>query len=206
MPKNIINLDDLKLAKLKQHVAFGSDNYVYDVGGTGKFLKVNHDSMNALIVGNFDVVSLNLKPGFQRTGWWYNYITQDSINVTSLDMNIPLTPGSFVVYTDKNLNKITKTDSSISVEKVKRENEILSIFPNPANKKVNVMVNVKNANALQLAIYDVFGKKVYDFENKSNYIYGLQSIELDLSILNQGLYFVELKSAESKQLVKLILE
>jgi hypothetical protein len=195
-----------KLAKLKQHVAFGSDNYVYDVGGTGKFLKVNHDSMNALIVGNFDVVSLNLKPGFQRTGWWYNYITQDSINVTSLDMNIPLTPGSFVVYTDKNLNKTTKTDSSISVEKVKRENEILSIFPNPANKKVNVMVNVKNANALQLAIYDVFGKKVYDFENKSNYIYGLQSIELDLSILNQGLYFVELKSAESKQLVKLILE
>ncbi len=87
-----------KLAKLKQHVSFGSDNYVYNVSGTGKILKVTHDSMNTVIVGNFDVVNLNITPVFQRTGWWYNYITRDSINVTDVNRNTGFCTGKWYRY------------------------------------------------------------------------------------------------------------
>lgn len=187
-----------KLAKLKQHVSFISDDYSYNVAGTGKFLKVNHDSMNSIIVGNFDVVNLNITPVFQRTGWWYNYMTGDSINVTDVNRNIPLSPGEYVVYTDKNLNKTsTNNGGGTSIGQIEMKNNV-KIYPNPAFQNVTVNIDFKNSSDLELAIYDLVGKKVYEYQNKNQYFYGEQKFELNLNNLPKGMYIIEVINADGK--------
>ncbi len=187
-----------KLAKLKQHVSFISDDYSYNVAGTGKFLKVNHDSMNSIIVGNFDVVNLNITPVFQRTGWWYNYMTGDSINVTDVNRNIPLSPGEYVVYTDKNLNKIsTSNGGGTSFDQIEMKNNV-KIYPNPAFQNVTVNIDFKNSSDLELTIYDLVGKKVYEYQNKNQYFYGEQKFELNLNNLPKGMYIIEVINADGK--------
>jgi hypothetical protein len=187
-----------KLAKLKQHVSFVSDDYSYNVAGTGKFLKVNHDSMNSIIVGNFDVINLNITPVFQHTGWWYDYMKDDSINVTDVNRNIPLSPGEYVVYTDKNLNKTTiNNGGGTSIGQVEMKNNV-KVYPNPAVQNVTVNIDFKNSSNLELAIYDLVGKKVYEYQNKNQYFYGEQKFELNLNNLPKGMYIIEVINADGK--------
>ncbi|MFZ4796448.1 MAG: alpha-amylase family glycosyl hydrolase [Bacteroidia bacterium] len=192
-----------KLAKLKQHVSFSSDNYSYNVSGSGKFLKVSHDSMNSIILGNFDVVNLNITPVFQHTGWWYNYITLDSINVTDVNKVMPILPGEYLVYTDINLNK-NKTNGGTYTNEIS-EISTVNIYPNPTNQNATVSIDFKNYSNLELAIYDVVGKNVYEYQNKNEYFYGVQNFDLDLAKLQKGLYIVEVKTNSGKSTIKLLI-
>jgi hypothetical protein len=118
--KNLYNAIS-KLIALKKYSTMESDNYSYDASGTGKFLKVTGDTMNVIIAANFDMNSLNIKPQFQNNGWWYDYMTGDSINVTSADYNIALSAGDYKVYTSKNLNK------NVTIDNLNIDNSALSI-------------------------------------------------------------------------------
>jgi len=196
-----------QLAKLKQHVSFESDDYAYNVAGSGKFLKVNHPSMNSIIVGNFDVVNLNTVPIFQHTGWWYNYIAGDSINVTDVNRPIPLLPGDYIVYTDKNLNIGKPADTSGGGTQVinLNLNQQFEIFPNPATNFLTVSISFEKSSTLELVIYDLIGKKVYEFNNKNQYFYGEQNFDIDLNTLQNGLYIIEVATQNGKSSKKLIL-
>lgn len=174
-----------KIAKLKHHVSFGSDNYSYDVAGTGKILKVNHDSMSTVIVGNFDVVPLNITPNFQSTGWWYNYITGDSINVTATGQNVPLNPGDYVIYTSKNLNAKKPTDP-VGIDVYNTTS--FEVYPNPTQGKV--FVSFKSASAASLRVLDMSGRLVYEatFESHNPFV------EIETQTWAKGLYIVEVSS------------
>jgi len=192
-----------KLSKLKQEPSFISDDYSYNVSGTGKFLKVNHQSMNSIIVGNFDVVSLNITPVFQRTGWWYNYMTGDSINVTDVNRTISLAPGDYIVYTDVNLNKgTTGGGTQINEQNATQQFEV---FPNPATSNVTVSIGFEKSSTLELVIYDLVGKKVYDFNNKNQYFYGEQNFDINVNSLQKGLYLIEVTTQSGKSSKKLLL-
>ena len=41
--------------------------------------------MNAVVLGNFDVTSDSINPYFQNTGWWYEFFTGDSLNVSDVN-------------------------------------------------------------------------------------------------------------------------
>jgi 1,4-alpha-glucan branching enzyme len=183
-----------KIARLKQHVSFTSDNYVYDVAGTGKILKVSHDSMNSVIVGNFDLTSLNMTPGFQHTGWWFNYISGDSVNVTSTSQVVPLQPGAFAIYTDKNLN--AKKSEPVGLANNSFANT-LSIFPNPA----------KHEFILQSSMFPIESYEIYDLKGKVILAEELNTKETQLFVksaqMSSGIYFVRIHAGESTATIKL---
>ncbi|MCU0421830.1 MAG: alpha-amylase family glycosyl hydrolase [Bacteroidia bacterium] len=184
------------LARLKQHVSFGSDNYTYDVAGTGKILKVNHDSMNTLIAGNFDVVSLNLTPGFQKTGWWYNYITGDSINVTNTGMTISLQPGAYVVYTDVKLASSNNQQPSGLTEET--SSTFSDIYPNPAKNTLNIQALKQNITHIKLL--DLSGKEVINQHHHNNLV------NLDISHITPGLYLIQISYETHVETRKIIIE
>ncbi|OYU97614.1 MAG: hypothetical protein CFE21_04795 [Bacteroidetes bacterium B1(2017)] len=186
-----------KLGRLKQHVSFGSDNYVYNVSGTGKFLKVTHDSMNSVIVGNFDVVNLNLTPGFQHTGWWYNYITNDSINVSDVGQVVALNPGDFLVYTDKNLN--AKTSKPVGLTEESKQG-YFSVFPNPASG--SVYINSTQLGIERILITDIQGKEIYQ-----EAITGFKTqVSINTSSFAKGVYLVNIHSGNANEVIKLLVE
>lgn len=186
-----------KIARLKQHVSFTSDNYVYDVAGTGKILKVSHDSMNTVIVGNFDLISLNMTPGFQRTGWWYNYISGDSINVTSTSQVVPLQPGAFLIYTDKNLN--AKKSEPVGLAENNFLNT-LSVFPNPA--KDQFVIQSSKFPIESYEIYDVNGRLVItEHLNAKETQHVVKSAHM-----HSGIYFVKIFAGDFTGTLKMVID
>ncbi|MEZ4928961.1 MAG: T9SS type A sorting domain-containing protein [Chitinophagales bacterium] len=73
--------------------------------------------------------------------------------------------------------------------------EGLSIYPNPTNDMVNIKVN-EALSSIQL--FDITGKivKVFDATNT----------QLNVSDVQQGIYFLELKNNEKRSVVKLAIE
>jgi hypothetical protein len=76
----------------------------YDLGcNTFKVFQINNSTMNATVIGNFDVISKTKAITFQHTGVWTNYITGAAYNYTSTSQTITLQPGEFRVMLDKNI-------------------------------------------------------------------------------------------------------
>jgi type IX secretion system substrate protein len=69
-------------------------------------------------------------------------------------------------------------------------NNNISIYPNPANKIINLELKIKDIGNTQYTLYDVNGKVV-----KQVVIYNLKSI-IDVSDLNEGVYNISISSSE----------
>ena len=59
-----------------------------------------HESHN---IGNFNIYNDNVYTGFQHDGWWYDYMSGDSLYVENTDMTINLDPGNWKIFTDVKL-------------------------------------------------------------------------------------------------------
>jgi hypothetical protein len=104
--------------------------------------------------------------------------------------------GNSVLYVD-NLNfdnLISSIPENIS------ENASFSIYPNPANDILNLNIDkMKNAD-LTLSIYNVIGNLVKSEILKQN------NQQINIEDLSNGIYMVEIKSKESSERQKLIIQ
>jgi len=81
------------------------------------------------------------------------------------------------------------------------ENEInFSISPNPAHNSVLVNINLENNKEFSIQIFDITGRCVL----KENHKNSKQTIILDISKLNTGLYFVNIQANNQSNIKKLI--
>jgi len=183
--------------RLKQHVSFESDNYTYDVDGTGKIFKVFHDSMNTVIVGNFDVVDLNLTPTFPSTGWWYNYISGDSMEVTDINQVLNLKPGQYFIYTDRKFTPSAQGPSSIGQAP---NQDLPSVFPNPTHD--HLYITTKSEALTALSVYSAEGRLLVNKEFN-----GLQNQEqLTIQGLTPGMYLLKIQTTSGFYLQKVIVQ
>lgn len=82
--------------------------------------------MNAVVVGNFDLITKTVAVKFPHTGTWHNFQQGSSVDVTSASMNMDMSPGSFFVFTDVEISNPLVT----AVDEVINEKPVI-IFPNP---------------------------------------------------------------------------
>jgi len=75
------------------------------------------------------------------------------------------------------------------------ENTFISIYPNPAINTINVKVNTNSTNNWQLTIFDMQGRNIIN-----NSFIG-SSTKIDISNLNSGIYFLQLRNKDT-QVVK----
>lgn len=68
----------------------------------------------------------------------------------------------------------------------------LSVYPNPASNNVQISFESKGSNTVAVELMDVTGKKV--FAEAINAQAGLNTLNVDISAFNQGLYIMNLKS------------
>lgn len=84
----------------KNYQTFSTTNYTTDLSNKGKRLILDGATMDAVVVGNFDVIGINMVPGFTHTGTWYDYFTGTPINVSSTSSSFAYTAGEYHLYTD----------------------------------------------------------------------------------------------------------
>jgi hypothetical protein len=82
-------------------------------------------------------------------------------------------------------------------EPVSGNNAAISIFPNPTDRELTISVE-EGTSISALNIYDLAGKKVCTGQPTGNI--------LDVSALQQGIYFIEIISDRSKTMQKIIIE
>lgn len=76
-----------------------------------------------------------------------------------------------------------------------------SVFPNPASEKVTLKLNGKS-ELLRIVVSDLNGKEIRSMNERSN----PGSVELDLSGISKGVYFVKASNGNKTHIQKLIVQ
>ena len=165
---------------------FRSLNFNYSLSGAVKKMKLTDPSMNGVVITNFDVISQTGTPNFHHTGWWYEYFTGDSLDVTDVNMNFSLQPGGYRIYTDVRLEKPIITDAPVSIEEVMVSQFELNVFPNPSAEILHFQFESTDVKAIELQIINEQGQIVFTKKGTANP--GLNDLPINVSEWANGSY------------------
>ena len=175
----------------KTEPVFSTTNFNIDLGGFGKRIHLNGTN-NAVVVGNFQTTSLNMIPGFQHTGTWYDYFTGNAFQVNDLNASFFYEPGEYHIYTDYQL---AVPDLNTSLEEVMSfAKSSFMIWPNPSNNRVNVAYSMVHAAPVQIVLRDLTGRVVSSFNTQG--VSGINQSEWNLSAENiaAGSYIISVET------------
>ncbi len=104
--------------------------------------------------------------------------------------------GFSINSTDNNHNNISNDDKKGIIALIQKDmlNDNLNVYPNPSNRFLNVSVNNLESLHNKITIYNSLGSIVYQSEVKDlRYSY-----KIDVSKLEQGVYFIEVNTEINK--------
>ncbi len=180
--------------------SYSTSNYTYSVGAGMKVYKVTDSTLNTVCVANFNIKTDSIIPGFQHSGWWYDVFTNDSIFINNIFLNVVLAPGAYKFYIDK---KLTSPVTLTSVNYTSKNELNLEVYPNPSSDEITINWDADKEAPLQVAIYDVFGKLV--FEKKVNNNEGSITFTPEELNVSAGTYILKCKQANSISQLKIII-
>ena len=200
------------LTKLKtDYDAFSTDNFTLNVGSSMKKINLYHSSMDVFIVGNFGVTDLSTNQNFSRTGWWYDYFSGDSINVTNLIESITLPPGDFKIYTT---TKLPTPEAGILLDVESNEYvvpdkySLEQNYPNPFNPSTIISWQSPLGSWQTLKVYDILGNEIATLIDEYKPA-GTYEIEFSTSFIkhhpSSGVYFYRLQAGDFIQTKKMML-
>lgn len=204
-----------ELIKLKKNYEiFRSGNYIPSLSGFDKKMNISHPTMNAVVMGNFNVVEMSITPAFSQVGIWYEFFSGDSINVTDVNMQINFQPGELRIYTTSKLptpepDLLTHTDNELNTS-FPFGFELQQNHPNPFNPITKIGYSIPNlesklASKVQLKVFNLLGSEVATLVNEQKEP-GYYEVEFNAESLPSGVYFYSLKAGsfiESKKMVLL---
>ena len=112
-------------------------------------------------------------------------------------------PNSASIYFDFNAPIITNTFTTTFVETLSVDTygrNDFKIYPNPANDYVTIELNAINTSS-KLEVYDIQGKVILVNNNINS-----ESIQLNISEFNSGLYFIKVSNSGASEIQKLIID
>lgn len=185
---------------------FRTNDYTLSLNGALKKINLRHSSMDAVVIGNFDVNSGSIQPGFTRTGYWYEYFTGDSIQVNALDAFIDLKAGEYRIYTTK---KITTPQTGLGINSPTGENPVISTpYPNPSSGQVTIPIYIEMESRVEIEILDITGRsvgKVFSgiLNRGDNEV---KFLPLDFIRRNNGVYLLRITAGNFTKTHKLLLQ
>lgn len=136
---------------------FASTDFVASLAGIVKRINIDHSDMNVTVIGNVAVTEREGVPAFQHTGWWYEYFSGDSLNVTDLSAGMLLEPGEYRLYTDV---RLATPEILASIDEVPGPLGYTEIYPNPcaAGQPFAVRFELGEEIEVRASILDINGR------------------------------------------------
>ncbi|MEE9432186.1 MAG: alpha-amylase family glycosyl hydrolase, partial [Melioribacteraceae bacterium] len=206
--KHLINLKN-------NYDVFNTNNFSIATGGSVKRIKLTHDSLNVVVVGNFNTVTSNISPSFHFLGKWYDYFSGDTIVVSNPAAMISLDAGEFHIYTSKKLptpkeDIITNISNSSNSTDIS-EFQLYQNYPNPFNPTTTIRYNIPVVEAnfasttnVTLKVFDILGSEIKTLVNEIKQP-GNYEIKFDASKLTSGVYFYRLQTGSFIETKKFLL-
>lgn len=194
-----------QLIRLKENFeVFKTSDYTISFSGAKKWIKLNGSDMKAVVMGNFDVTSQSYSIDFPTTGKWYEYFTQDSLDLSTTSANFNFNPGEYRLYTSKRIISHDIFPEGIDDNSYSTGNSSIKIWPNPNNGQFIVSYNSKGNEIVTVSIFSIVGQKVYEQKvNESTLGVNTTNINLD-SNLSPGIYLVRLQTGRQISTGKII--
>ena len=82
---------------------FKEGDFAINETGSVKRINITHPTMDVTIIGNFDTEAGTIDPDFSQVGTWYDYFSDDELEVTDVNSELALAPGEFHIYTTLDL-------------------------------------------------------------------------------------------------------
>ncbi|RMG68821.1 MAG: T9SS C-terminal target domain-containing protein [Bacteroidetes bacterium] len=139
----------------RSHPVFRTDDFELSVAGAFKRITLRHDSMSVVIVGNFDVTHQTASVPFPANGTWYDYFSQETINVSG-SYSFALGAGEWHVYTDQPL---VDPDVTLSADDVFDVAGLVA-YPNPFRDNMSLRYDLAKPAAVTATVMDLTGRVV----------------------------------------------
>ncbi len=138
---------------------FASTDFTASVSGIVKRININHPDMNVVAIGNVALIEREGVPTFNHTGWWYEYFSGDSLNVTDLGAALSFEPGEYRLYTDV---RLSKPDILSGVDEIPGPLGWTEVYPNPtaAGQQIAVVFELGAQSSVLATFYDLEGRQV----------------------------------------------
>ena len=166
--------------------------------GSGiKWIRLQHEDMDAVIVGNFSVLFRDATVDFTQQGEWHEFVTGNTLDVGNVRQTFNMAPGEVRIYTS---NFIEPAEENVFFQvgesdfgQLIRELNIESNFPNPFNPSTQIEYEVPEAGSVVLEVYDVLGRRVTTLVESNEHPRGVFTVEFDAAGLSSGVYIARLK-------------
>ncbi len=175
-------------------------------GSSGSPLFNNSHLVFATLTGGFSCCVTNgcgWEPGDPANGPnLYDYYGKMSFHWTSNGTTSDLQLKPWLDPTNSGVTTLTGTFSPCTATSITERllDNYVNIYPNPSNSIFNISIELDKSNDLNIRVYDVIGQLVSD-KKINNTMGGNYSI--DLSSETSGIYFVEIKTNNSKVVRKI---
>jgi len=182
---------------------FRTTDFTASVSGIVKIIRLRHPDMNVISLGNVAVISRDAVPGFGNTGWWYEYFTGDSLNVTDLGASISLEAGEYRLYTDV---RLATPDIIAGVDEVPGPLGWTELFPNPAaaGSQIAVLFELGTAADVTARITDLNGR-LHSVERFGQLPAGRRGQTLRMPAV-PGIYLVELEAGGERTVNRVVVQ
>jgi glycosidase len=210
--KNLYKVFSALIDLKKNYDAFRSNTFTTSLSGAGKRINITHPSMNVTIIGNFNVLPIQMNPIFQNTGTWYDYFSGDSLNISDPQALISLEPGEFHIYSTVKLP--TPEPGILSEVNFPEKNMIEEYYlgqnyPNPFNPSTEILFQIVALSHVTLKVFDILGREVKSLlnEEKGN---GKYKVTWDgdnnfNEPVSSGIYFYRLATGSFSSTKKMML-
>ncbi len=187
------------LIKLKkENEAFTSSDFEIVDGGLQKRIKINHASMDVIVVGNFDVEQGSVSGDFHNSGRWYEFFTGDSIDVEDTQELLTLDPGEYRIYTSERLDP---PELSVGIGDVPGREELpFTIRPNPVRDRLFIERHDEYRDRdMDIQVMDISGRPLMTVK-------GHTGSYIDMTALPRGIYLINISSgsrSSTRRFIKL---
>jgi len=170
------------------------------LGGGIKWMRLQHEDMDAVIVGNFSVLFRDATVDFTQQGEWHEFVTGDALEVGNVRQSFNLAPGEVRIYTSEFVEP-AEEDVFYQVGENNfgqqiRELNIDSNYPNPFNPSTQIQYEVPEVGSVVLDVYDVLGRRVTTLVQEDEHPRGVFTVEFDAEGLSSGVYIARLKQGD----------
>jgi glycosidase len=186
-----------------------TSNFSSSLNGDTKWIRLEHDDMDALIVGNFGIEENEMMVNFSSTGDWFEFVSGETFSVTESAVDFLLAPGEFRIYTSRQVEpargEVFFPVGEESFGTIPDEFDLLPSYPNPFNPTTTIAYDVPNEASVEIAVFDMLGRKISTLVNDENHRAGTFDITFDGSSLGSGVYLVRLLSDSTTKVQKITL-
>lgn len=182
---------------------FSTTNFQTFLQGPTKRIHLLHPEMDVAVVGNFNVTPDNVQSPFPHTGWWYEYFSGDSLQVTNTGTALPLVAGEYRLYTTTRLNAPPGGYITSNTD-IERLNFNLTLAPNPATDAVQIGYILPESASVQIEVLDLQGRRVLSLPVQQQGP-GAHQVAIDTPFAS-GIYLVKCSVNGQVAVSKLVVE